>query len=96
MSEPVKVKARVIEVNYVKEAKSIAMLLRCDKGEWLSQIHRDNLATFGKRTESEIQKEMEKMADMLRDIFVGKEKFVNAVFDEDLEGKIKDHFPLKY
>lgn len=96
MSEPLKVKARVLEVKYIKDVKSIAMKLQCDKGEWLSQIHRDNIATFGNRTEKEIQEEMEKYATMLRDIYVGKDKFVNAVFDEDLEGKIKDHVPLKY
>ena len=96
MAEPVKVKARVKEVKYVKEAKSLAFLLQCEKGEWLAQIHRDNIATFGNRTEKEINAAMEKYAETMRDIYVGKDKFVNAVFDEDLDAKIKDHFPLKY
>jgi len=96
MAEPKKVKARLIDAQYIKEAKSVLMLLECDYGQFRSQVHRDALATFGNRTEKEIEQEMEKYVDILKYAYIGKNKFINAVFDTELDGKIKDHAKIKY
>ena len=96
MSEPKKVKARLLDAEYIKEARSVLMMLECEQGKFRSQMHRDSIATFGDRTEEEITREMEKYVDILKCAFVGKNKFINAVFDPDLDAKIKDHASLKY
>lgn len=96
MTEPKKVKARLLNAQYIKEAQSVLMFLECDQGKFRSQVHRDALATFGNRTEQEIEKEMEKYVDILKYAYVGKDKFINAVFDPELDEKIKDHAKLKY
>jgi len=97
MSEARKVKAKLIDAEYIKEAQSILMLLECEQGRFRSQIHRNAIASFGNRTEEEIVKEMEKYVDILKYTYKGKEnKFINAVFDPDLNEKIKDHAKLNY
>ena len=96
MTEPKKVKAKLIDAQYVKEAKSVLMLLECEQGKFRSQIHRDTIATFGNRTEEDIEREMKKYVDILKYAYVGKNKFINAVFDTDLNEKIKDHEKLRY
>jgi len=96
MSEFKKVKAKVLDAKYVKEAQSIVFLLECDQGQFRTQIHRDVIATYGNRTEEEIEKELEKYIDILKYAYVGKPQFLNVVFDPDLNEKLKDHYPLKY
>jgi len=96
MSEPKKVKARLLDAKYIKEAKSVLMMLECEQGKFRSQVHRDSIATFGDRTEKEIEQEMEKYVEILKYSYVGRNKFINAVFDPDLNEKIKDHANLKY
>jgi hypothetical protein len=96
MSEPKKVKARLLDAQYIKEAKSVLMVLECDQGRWRSQIHRNALATFGDRTEPEIEAEMEKYVNILKHTYIGQNKFINAVFDTDLNDKIKNKAKIKY
>lgn len=96
MSEPKKVKARLLDAQYIKEAKSVLMMLECEQGKFRSQVHRDSLATFGDRTEEEIVKEMEKYVDIMKYAYIGKDKFINAVFDPNLNEKIKDNAKIKY
>jgi len=86
---PVKRKIRILEARYVKEAGSIAIIGECQEGKMTNQINK-SCFSFGDRTENEIDREMEKTADMM----VGKEIYM--VFDPELNGKIKDNFPLKY
>lgn len=96
MSTPKKVKARLLDAQYIKEAKSVLMLLECEQGRFRMHAHRDSLGSFGNRTEEEIVKEMEKYVEILKYAYVGKNKFINAVFDPDLNEKIKDHAEIKY
>lgn len=94
MPEPQKVKTKLIDAKYVKEAKSVLLLLECDNGRFKAQIHRDTIATFGNRTEAEIEEEMIKYVDILNQNYHG--KHINSIFDTELENKIKDNYKLKY
>jgi len=94
MSEPQKIKCRLLEASYVKEAQSILLLLECEKGRFRTQMHRNTIATFGNRTEEEIEKEMEKYVDILKSNYLYKPLYM--VFDPDLDNKIEDNYPLKY
>lgn len=96
MAEAKKVRARLIDATYIKEAKSILLILECDKGRFRSQIHRDAIATYGNRSEEEIAHELNKYVEMLKVAYIGRDRFINAIFDPDLLNKIKDHYPLKY
>lgn len=96
MPDPKKVKARLLDATYVKEAQSVLLLLECDQGRFQSQIPRDRIASYGDRTEEEIEIELVKYIDILKYTYVGKDKFINAIFDTELDGKIKDHYRLKY
>ena len=86
---PVKRKIKVLEARYIKEAGSIAIIGECQEGKMTNQIHK-SCFSFGDRTEEQIDKEMEKTADMM----LGKEIYM--VFDPQLDNKIKDKYPLKY
>ena len=94
MSEPQKIKAKLLDAQYVKEAQSVLMLVECDKGKFRTQINRSAIASFGNRTEEEIEKEMIKYVEILKGKKLGKSIFV--VFDTDLDKKLQDHYPLKY
>jgi hypothetical protein len=96
MSIPSKIKTRLLDASYVPEAKSILLLLECSNGKFRSQIPRDAIATFGNRTETEITKEMLKYVEILKCCYVGKDKFINSIFDPDLDERIKDHSKIKY
>ena len=96
MSEPIKVKAKLLDAQYIKEAKSVLMMLECEQGRFRSQIHRDSIASFGDRTEDQIVEEMEKYVGTLKYAYVGKNKFINAVFDPDLNDKIRSHREIRY
>jgi len=86
MSEPVKKKVRVLEARYIKEADSILILGEVDGGQVKQQIN-SSCFFFGDKN---VEKEMTKLAE----IMVG--KYINLVFDSDLDGKIKDHVGLRY
>lgn len=86
MTEPVKKKVKVLEAQYVDEADSIVILGEWEKGKLRHQIH-SSCFTFGNRDKAT---EMKKTAELM----VGKQIWM--VFDTDLNGKIKDHYPLKY
>ena len=100
MSEPKKVQAKLLDARYVEEAQSVVMFLECKQGRFTSQIHRSTLVpggvTFGNRTEEEITKEMNKYVDILKYKCLGKGDCITAIFDPDLNNKIKDHIKLKY
>ncbi len=96
MTEPRKIKARLLDARYVKEAKSVLLFLECEKGQFKSQIHRDAIATFGSRTEDQIEQEMKKYVELLKCSYVGRDKYINAVFDSDLNDKLKDNVKIKY
>ena len=86
MTEPVKKKARVLEAKYIAEADSIVLLCEWEKGKLRHQIH-SSCFTFGNKDKAT---EMQKTAELM----IGKNIWM--AFDTDLEGKIKDHYPLKY
>lgn len=96
MPEPKKVKARLLDAKYIKEAQSVLMMLECEHGRFRSQIHRNSIASFGNRTEEEIEEAMEKYVETLKYAYVGKDKLINTVFDTEIDSKIKDHAKLKY
>lgn len=87
--EPKTVKAKLLDAAYIKEAKSILLLLECEQGRFRTQIHRDNLATYGNRTEEEIEQELNKYVDILKYSYKGKERYINAVFDPRQKDEIK-------
>jgi len=86
MATSVKRKIKVLKAQYIPEADAILLVGECDEGRMRHQIHSSSF-TFGSRNKED---EMEKTAKLM----VG--KFINIVFDPDLLGKIKDHYPLKY
>lgn len=79
--EPIKKPIKVLRAEYIKDCESIAILGECDQGRVKTQINKSSFS-FGKRTNVEIDYEMEKTAYLL----VG--KTINIVFDEELENKI--------
>jgi len=87
--EPVIKTIKVLEAQYVKEADSIVILGEGDGGKLRTQINKACFS-FGKRTEKEIDYEMEKTAHLL----VGKK--INLAFDEELEAKIQCGNRLSY
>jgi len=73
MPEIKKVKARLISVKYVKEAESVLYVYELDDGRKIRmQEHRNEIASFGKRTAEEIDKEMEKYVDIIKETRMGK------------------------
>jgi hypothetical protein len=96
MAEPRKVKARLLDARYIKDAQSVLMILECEQGRFRSQVNRNTIASFGNRTESEIEKEMERYVEILKYAYVGKEKFINAIFDTELNEKMNDNDRISY
>lgn len=84
--EPVKRKVKVLEALYIEKADSILILGECKEGKFRQQIN-SSCFSFGSKNK---KAEMIKTAELM----VG--KTIWMVFDTDLEGKIKDHYPLKY
>lgn len=82
----VKLKVKVLEAKYVKEADSIILVGESERGSLRHQIS-SSCFTFGNLDKV---KAMTETAELM----IGKE--INLVFDEELDGKIADHFPLKY
>ena len=66
---------KVLEAKYIKGAQSIVILGECEEGKLRNQIHK-SCFSFGDRTEEEIDKELEKTAEMM----IG--KIVKMVFHE--------------
>lgn len=89
MSNPVKKKVRILDARYVRDTKSILILGECENGRLHHQINQ-TCFDFGRRTESEIHREMEKTAEMMK----GKEIFM--VFDPELDAKMRDRVSIKY
>ena len=86
MAEAVVKKVKVISAKYVLESESILIVGECEKGRLQHQIHK-NCFTFG---DKDPDHEMEVTAKLMEG------KTITMAFDEDLEDKIKDNYPLKY
>jgi len=86
MSVPVERKVKVLKADYVDEADAILIVGECKEGRLRNQIH-SSCFSFGNKNKKE---EMIKTAELM----IG--KTINMVFDEDLNGKIKDKCRLKY
>ena len=89
MATPVKRQVKVLEAKYIKDAQSILIVGECKEGRLRQQINRDCFS-YGIRTEEEIEKELQKTAEMM----IG--KTITMVFDPELNDKMKDNYPLKY
>jgi hypothetical protein len=96
MSEPITVKARLLDAQYIKASQSVLLMLECEQGRFRSQIHRNQIASYGNRTEDEIEVELNKYVDILKYSYIGKNRFINTVFDPELDGKIKDGVKINY
>ena len=66
-------KAKLVEAQYIEDAKSVLLLLEKDGAQQRMQIHRKDLASFGERTEKEIVDEMHKYVFTLNKIYRGRE-----------------------
>jgi len=86
MAEPVKRKVKVLKAEYVAEPDAILILGECQEGRFRQQIP-SSCFTFGNKDKAT---EMQKLADLM----IGRS--IIMVFDPDLDGKMKDHYPLKY
>lgn len=86
MATPVKRKVKVLEAKYVEDADSILMVGECQEGRFRQQIN-SNCFNFGNKDK---KTEMISTAELM----IGKTIWV--VFDTEIEGKIKDHYPVKY
>ena len=74
-------KAKLVEASYIEEAKSVLFLVEKDGSQQRLQIHRNDIATFGTRTEKEIVDEMQKYVFRFNSIYRGKE--INLVKEEE-------------
>lgn len=86
MPEPVKRKVKVLNAEYVKEPNAILILGECQEGKFRQQIS-SSCFSFG---DKDVETEMKKLAELM----IGKNIYM--VFDTELEGKIQEHYPLKY
>lgn len=86
MAIPVIKKFKVTNATYVKEADAILLVGECSDGRFRNQIH-SSCFSFGNKNKEE---EMIKTASLM----LG--KTINVAFDTELDGKIKDHYKLKY
>ena len=86
MAIPVIKKIKVIEARYVKEADSILITGENADGRFNNQIH-SSCFSFGNKN---VEEEMAKTAQLM----IG--KLITVAFDTELDGKIKDHYKLKY
>ena len=66
-------KGILLEAKYIEEAQSVLFLVDGEHGKFRSQVHRDEVATFGDRTEEEINTEMQKYTFLLNKIYRNKE-----------------------
>jgi hypothetical protein len=82
-------KIKVLEAKYIKEAESIAIVGQCSDGNIKTQIGKSSF-DFGKRSEQEIDYEMEKTAHLMEG------KLINMVFDDELDKKIEAKQFLNY
>ena len=55
-----------------------------------------SIADVARQVEEEIEVELNKYVDILKYSYIGKNKFINAVFDPELDGKIKDGVKISY
>lgn len=94
MTEPIRVKGILLDAVYVDIERTVAFLVECEKGRFQTRIGRDQIATFGNRTESEICIEMNTYVNILKDLYMGKE--INIVFNDSFNEKDKteESFPL--
>ena len=73
MPEIKRVKAKLISVKYASEAQSVLYVYELENGNKVAmQEHRNEIASFGNRTEEEIEKEMEKYVDIIKETRMGK------------------------
>jgi hypothetical protein len=66
-------KAILVTAKYIEEAKSVLLVLEKDDAQQRMQIHRNELASFGTRTEEQIVEAMHDYASTLENIYKGKE-----------------------
>ena len=64
MSEIVKKRVRVLNAKYIDEVESILILGECEEGRLTHQINRSAFNSAG-RSESEMRKELKKIAEMM-------------------------------
>jgi len=86
MAIPVVKKVKVLEAGFVPEASSVLIICECAEGKFKNLIP-SSCFTFG---DKDIEVEMQKLAELM----VG--KTIQVAFDTELDGKIKDHYKLKY
>ena len=86
MAIPIVKKFKVLNATYVKEADAILLVGSCDEGQFRNQIH-SSCFTFGNKNKED---EMTKTAKLM----LG--KTIKVAFDTELNGKIKEHYKLKY
>lgn len=98
MTEPVKRKVKVVDARYIDDADSILITGECQEGVFRQQIPAQTLlkGIFGNR-ELNISNEerIESLKFFAERLKYRVEPFI-MVFDPDLDGKIKDNYPLKY
>ena len=82
----IKLNILVKEAKYIEESDSILILGECDKGMLRHQIN-SSCFTFGELDKATAMQET-------AELMLGKR--INIVFDGELDGKIKDNYPLKY
>lgn len=77
MSRAIEKEIKVLEAEYVKDARSILIVGECSEGRLRTQINR-TCFSYGNRSETEIVEELDKTASMM----IG--KTIKMIFDEDL------------
>lgn len=94
MSEPVKKRVKVLGAQYAHEAMCIVLQVRCEQGEFKTQIPLKsvlpNITNLNSFSESDL-KEATKVFCLA---IIGKE--IMCVSDKELDEKLKDNHKLEY
>ena len=85
MSERVEVVGKLLDAVYLDHERCVAFLVEGPDRRMQPRIPREEIASFGDRTEEEIALEMDKYVEIVKDIYLNKP--ITVVFDPSLEGK---------
>ena len=94
MSEPVKKNVRVIGAQYSHEAKSIALAVESEDGQFMTQVPISTLVPNITNINAFSEEQMMTATKEFCEQIVGKR--INVVFDVDLNEKLKYNCKLDY
>ena len=94
MSEPVKKYVTVLGAQYSHEPRCIVLAVECENGQFLTQIPVSQLLPNVTNINNFSEEQMNMVTKVFCKNIIGKK--INVVFDQDLDSKLKDKYPLNY